>query len=138
MTAAIWGVEMKILRRGREKIVRRTIVPVRWIRWQNLAKGRGANCFADLRFYSATGLFDLCADNSSISASLWASTIRMVLGAASYAAPLLSTLVLIAAGFAEPTLGIVAACVLITSGAVLAAKSLLLGRSAAAGRRAEA
>ena len=61
-----------------------------------------------------------------------------VLGAASYAAPLLSTLVLIAAGFAEPTLGIVAACVLITSGAVLAAKSLLLGRSAAAGRRAEA
>ena len=46
-----------------------------------------------------------------------------VLGAASYAAPLLSTLVLIAAGFAEPTLRILAACLLITGGAVLAAKS---------------
>ena len=61
-----------------------------------------------------------------------------VLGAASYAAPLLSTLVLIAAGFAEPTLNIIAACVLITSGAVLAAKSLLFGKPAAAERRAEA
>jgi drug/metabolite transporter (DMT)-like permease len=48
-----------------------------------------------------------------------------VLGAASYAAPLLSTLVLIAAGFAEPSLRILAACLLITGGAVLAAKSLL-------------
>jgi drug/metabolite transporter (DMT)-like permease len=60
-----------------------------------------------------------------------------VLGAASYAAPLLSTLVLIVAGFAEPTLSIIAACVLITSGAVLAAKSLLFSKGAA-GRRAEA
>lgn len=51
-----------------------------------------------------------------------------VLGAASYAAPLLSTLVLIAAGIAEPTLRILAACVLITAGAVLAAKSMLFAR----------
>ena len=49
-----------------------------------------------------------------------------ILGAASYAAPLLSTLVLIVAGFAEPSLRILTACVLITGGAVLAAKSLLL------------
>lgn len=55
-----------------------------------------------------------------------------VLGAASYAAPLLSTLVLIATGFAEPSLRILAACLLITGGAVLAAKSLLLRRRAAA------
>jgi drug/metabolite transporter (DMT)-like permease len=48
-----------------------------------------------------------------------------VLGAASYAAPLLSTIVLIAAGFAEPSLRILAACVLITAGAALAAKSML-------------
>ena len=48
-----------------------------------------------------------------------------VLGAASYAAPLLSTLVLITTGFAEPSLRILAACILITGGAVLAAKSLL-------------
>ena len=44
-----------------------------------------------------------------------------VLGAASYAAPLLSTLVLIVAGFAQPTLNVVAACVLNTAGAALAA-----------------
>lgn len=51
-----------------------------------------------------------------------------ILGAASYAAPLLSTLILIVAGFAEPSLRILAACALITGGAVLAAKSLLFGR----------
>lgn len=50
-----------------------------------------------------------------------------VLGAASYAAPLLSTLVLILAGFAEPTLPILAACVLITAGAILAAKDMIFG-----------
>ncbi|HTV67203.1 MAG TPA: EamA family transporter [Rhizobiaceae bacterium] len=55
-----------------------------------------------------------------------------VLGAASYAAPLLSTLVLILTGFAEPTLTILAACVLITGGAVLAAKSMLFGKRAVA------
>lgn len=55
-----------------------------------------------------------------------------VLGAASYAAPLLSTLVLIVAGFAEPSWRILAACLLITGGAVLAAKSLLFSRKAPA------
>ena len=54
-----------------------------------------------------------------------------VLGAASYAAPLLSTLVLVAAGVAEPSLRILAACVLITAGAVLAAKSMLFSRKTA-------
>jgi drug/metabolite transporter (DMT)-like permease len=48
-----------------------------------------------------------------------------ILGAASYAAPLLSTLILIAFGFAEPSLRILAACVLITGGAVLAASGML-------------
>lgn len=56
-----------------------------------------------------------------------------VLGAASYAAPLLSTMLLIAAGYAEPTGHVLAACLLITAGAALAAKSMLL-----AGRRAAA
>ncbi len=51
-----------------------------------------------------------------------------VLGAASYAAPLLSTLALIAAGVAEPSWRILAACLLITGGAVLAARSMLLAR----------
>ena len=55
-----------------------------------------------------------------------------VLGAASYAAPLLSTLVLIATGFAQPSLTILAACLLITAGAVIAARSLLFRRSSMA------
>ena len=59
-----------------------------------------------------------------------------VLGAASYAAPLLSTLVLIATGFAEPSLRILAACILITGGAVLAAKSLLFRKPVAEGAKA--
>lgn len=58
-----------------------------------------------------------------------------VLGAASYAAPLLSTLVLIAAGLAEPTANILAACLLITGGAALAAKNMF---SRGGGRRAAA
>ncbi|MET0443215.1 MAG: EamA family transporter, partial [Pseudorhodoplanes sp.] len=53
-----------------------------------------------------------------------------VLGAACYAAPLLSTLILIAAGVAEPSLRILAACLFITAGAVLAAKSMLFGKKA--------
>ncbi|MBZ0162796.1 MAG: EamA family transporter [Notoacmeibacter sp.] len=59
-----------------------------------------------------------------------------VLGAASYAAPLLSTLVLIAAGAAEPTWPVLAACLLITGGAALAAKSMFTARTRAAGSRA--
>jgi drug/metabolite transporter (DMT)-like permease len=49
-----------------------------------------------------------------------------VIGAASYAAPLLSTMILVMLGFAEPSWRIVAACILITGGAVLAAKDMLL------------
>ncbi len=49
-----------------------------------------------------------------------------VLGASSYAAPLLSTLVLVAAGAAQGTPRILIACLLITFGAVLAAKDLLM------------
>lgn len=56
-----------------------------------------------------------------------------VLGAASYAAPLLSTMVLIAAGFAEPAWYLLAACALITSGALLAAKDML-GKSSVRGQ----
>jgi drug/metabolite transporter (DMT)-like permease len=48
-----------------------------------------------------------------------------LLGAASYLAPLLSTLALIAAGYAEFTVQIGAAALMITGGAVLASKDLL-------------
>ena len=51
-----------------------------------------------------------------------------VLGAASYAAPLLSTLVLIVAGVGRADWRIAMACVLITGGAALAAKDLILAR----------
>jgi drug/metabolite transporter (DMT)-like permease len=49
----------------------------------------------------------------------------MVLGALSYAAPLLSTLVLITFGFAQYHWSIAVACALITSGAAIAAKDML-------------
>ena len=51
-----------------------------------------------------------------------------VLGAASYAAPLLSTLVLIAAGVGRADWRVALACLLITGGAALAAKDLILNR----------
>ena len=52
-----------------------------------------------------------------------------VLGAASYGAPLISTVILILAGRAEPTWIILAACLLITGGALLAAGPMLFGRA---------
>ncbi len=55
-----------------------------------------------------------------------------VLGAASYSAPLLSTLILILTGYATYSHLILIACLLITAGAVLAAKDLLFRRRSAA------
>lgn len=51
-----------------------------------------------------------------------------VLGIAAYAAPLLSTLLLIAFGYGQFTFAIGLACVLITLGALIAAKDMLLRR----------
>lgn len=48
----------------------------------------------------------------------------MVLGALSYAAPLLSTLIMLASGFAAWHWSIAAACVLITIGALISAKDM--------------
>jgi drug/metabolite transporter (DMT)-like permease len=52
----------------------------------------------------------------------------MVLGASSYAAPLLSTIVLLLTGFADFHWSIIAACTLITGGAVIAAKDMIFNR----------
>jgi drug/metabolite transporter (DMT)-like permease len=52
----------------------------------------------------------------------------MVLGAASYASPLLSTLVLVAAGYAPLSWTVLVSCLLITAGAVIAAKDMLFKR----------
>ncbi|MAM12477.1 MAG: EamA family transporter, partial [Rhizobiaceae bacterium] len=49
-----------------------------------------------------------------------------VLGAASYAAPLLSTIVLLVARFGEPGWRVIVACLLITGGAVLAARDMIM------------
>lgn len=51
-----------------------------------------------------------------------------VLGASAYAAPLLSTVILIATGYAVATWSVLAACLLITGGAALAAKDMILPR----------
>lgn len=51
-----------------------------------------------------------------------------ILGAASYAAPLLSTLALLAAGLAQPGWPLLAACVLIAGGAMLASKDMFAGK----------
>jgi drug/metabolite transporter (DMT)-like permease len=50
-----------------------------------------------------------------------------VLGAASYAAPVLSTLLLVIAGFAEPSASLALAAILIGGGGLLAAKDMLFG-----------
>ncbi|MCP1336336.1 aromatic amino acid exporter YddG [Futiania mangrovi] len=52
-----------------------------------------------------------------------------VLGASAYAAPLLSTLVLILAGYAGATWPVAGAALLISGGAALAAKDLIAGRA---------
>jgi drug/metabolite transporter (DMT)-like permease len=54
-----------------------------------------------------------------------------VIGATSYCAPLLSTLILVAAGVAAPSLRILVACLMITAGAALAARDVLFRRRAA-------
>ena len=53
----------------------------------------------------------------------------MVLGASSYAAPLLSTLVLLLTGFAVFHWSIPVACILITGGGVIAAKDMLFSKA---------
>lgn len=48
-----------------------------------------------------------------------------ILGVASYAAPILSTLILVVFGFAEPSWRLALACLLVTGGAVLASKEII-------------
>jgi drug/metabolite transporter (DMT)-like permease len=60
-----------------------------------------------------------------------------LLGVSSYAAPVLSTLILILFGFAEPSWRIALACLFVTGGAVLAAQDLILRKDAAATQPAE-
>jgi drug/metabolite transporter (DMT)-like permease len=59
-----------------------------------------------------------------------------VLGAAAYAAPVLSTLVLVAAGYGSLSPAVAFACLMVTGGAMLAAKDLFLGGRRTAGEPA--
>ena len=52
-----------------------------------------------------------------------------ILGALAYLAPLLSTLILIAAGHGEFTWSVLLACIMITAGALIASRDLLLNRA---------
>jgi drug/metabolite transporter (DMT)-like permease len=54
-----------------------------------------------------------------------------ILGVASYSAPVLSTLILVAAGFAEPSWRILVACLLVTGGALIAVSGALLKKQPA-------
>ena len=54
-----------------------------------------------------------------------------LLGVASYAAPVLSTVILVATGYAEPTAALAVACTLIVAGAAIAAFSPARRRAAA-------
>lgn len=60
-----------------------------------------------------------------------------LLGVASYAAPVLSTLILILFGFAEPSWRIAAACLFVTGGAVLAAKDMIFRKGGTTAQPAE-
>ncbi|HEV7317717.1 MAG TPA: EamA family transporter [Ensifer sp.] len=60
-----------------------------------------------------------------------------LLGVASYAAPVLSTLILILFGFAEPSWRIALACLFVTGGAALAAQDVIFRRGSAAAQPAE-
>jgi drug/metabolite transporter (DMT)-like permease len=60
-----------------------------------------------------------------------------LLGVASYSAPVLSTLTLILFGFAEPSVGVAIACLLVTGGAVLAARDVIFAKSRDAALPAE-
>jgi drug/metabolite transporter (DMT)-like permease len=53
-----------------------------------------------------------------------------VLGAASYAAPVLSTIFLVLAGYAEPTLSLLVAAILIAGGGLIAAKDMIVKKAA--------
>jgi drug/metabolite transporter (DMT)-like permease len=56
-----------------------------------------------------------------------------VLGATSYAAPILSTLFLVLAGYARPSFSLALAALLITGGGLIAAKDLLMRQESVVG-----
>ncbi|EAQ04415.1 membrane protein, putative [Pseudooceanicola batsensis HTCC2597] len=98
-----------VLSAGLHLTLEETVVPVSAIGWLSVvALGLGP---VGLAFYT----WDIGVKQGDI----------QMLGVASYAAPLLSTLVLVATGIAEPTARLGVATVLITGGAGIAARASL-------------
>lgn len=93
-------------------VLETTVMPTNWVQWSAvLALGLGP---VGLAFFA----WDYGVKRGDI----------QVLGAASYSAPLLSTLVLLAVGLADPSWEIALACVAITAGAVVASKDMLFSK----------
>jgi drug/metabolite transporter (DMT)-like permease len=110
-TVAVFCVATAILSAGLHLALEETIWPATPLAWASaLALGLGP---VGLAFY----VWDIGVKRGDI----------QLLGTASYAAPLLSTLILVGVGVAEPTWLLAAATVLITGGAILAARASLRG-----------
>ncbi|WP_197917068.1 aromatic amino acid exporter YddG [Thiosulfatihalobacter marinus] len=110
-TVAVFCVATAILSAGLHLVLEETIWPATPLAWASaLALGLGP---VGLAFY----VWDIGVKRGDI----------QLLGTASYAAPLLSTLILVGVGVAEPTWLLAAATVLITGGAILAARASLRG-----------
>ena len=93
-------------------VLETTVMPTSWLQWSAiLALGLGP---VGLAFFA----WDFGVKRGDI----------QVLGAASYSAPLLSTLVLLAFGLADPSWAVALACVAITLGAVVASKDMLFSK----------
>lgn len=106
-TVAVFCVATAVLSAAAHIALEPTVWPETGIGWASiLALGLGP---VGLAFY----VWDIGVKHGNI----------QLLGVASYAAPLLSTLVLVMAGVAEPTLTLGLAAALITGGAILAARA---------------
>jgi drug/metabolite transporter (DMT)-like permease len=106
-TVALFCLATSALSAAAHLALETTVWPAGWQGWAaTLALGLGP---VGLAFY----LWDIGVKRGDI----------QLLGTASYAAPLVSTLLLIAAGFARGSAGLVVAALLITAGALVAARS---------------
>ncbi len=108
-SVAVFCVATAIASWGLHFAVEETVLPDNALGWASiLALGLGP---VGLAFY----VWDIGVKRGDI----------QILGTASYAAPLLSTLVLVVAGIAAPTWGLAIAALLVTGGAAIAARASL-------------
>ncbi len=109
VSVVVFCLATAILSAGFHLMLEETIWPTNTLGWGSvLALGLGP---VGLAFY----VWDIGVKRGDI----------QLLGTASYAAPILSTLALVVSGFAAPTLHLGAAALLVTGGAVLAARASL-------------